>query len=357
MNPRFVLFSLFVLTGCRHESEAPTASHVPLVRITEIHLEHDGLLERRGEVGATARVRLGFRVPGTVRGVFVREGDVVKKGRLLAVLDDTSASASLRDSEAGLTEAKSESDAARALVASGSIPSRQYTRTEADLGHALARQALAVQSVSDTRLYAPIDGQVVSRHLELGEVVEPGAVAFIVDDRIHLSVRLGVSQHDVARVHPDQEVALAPVRDGTSNVAISGEATLTGYVASVTSAPDPGDALYTVEIRPKAEPWTTLRPGAQVVVRFNDPKPPAVLRVPLDSLVHRRGKDLVFVVVDEGGVATAHARTVTLGWSEGTTVVLADGLKEGERIVTEGAYFLQDGDRITTTTTTSGGAT
>jgi RND family efflux transporter MFP subunit len=332
--------TVLVASGCHRDAEAVIPSHVSVVRTIAIRQQSDRALERRGEVAPAARLHLGFRAPGTVRAVYVREGDAVRKGQLLAMLDDTDASASLRDAEASAKDAQAESDSARALVASGSIPQRSYDRATTELDRALARRALAAQSVVDTHLYAPISGQVLSRHVEPGEVVEPASTLFVIDESHRLSVRIGLAQRDVARVHVEQDVTLAPVGESPSPP-------LAGYVASVTPAPNPDDALYTVEVRPKdGTAWAGVRPGSQVTVRFADASPPAVVRVGLDALVHRRDQDIVFVVEGRSGETTVRARVVTLGWSEGSDVVLEGGLQEGDRIVSEGAYFLKDGDRV-----------
>jgi RND family efflux transporter MFP subunit len=339
MKRRVLSISLLVLLGCHRGSESSSAPRATVVRTTTIRRVSDHTLERRGEVAATARLHLGFRASGLVRGVYVREGDAVQKGQLLALLDDTKARASLRESEAGATDARSESDSARALVASGSIARRASDHAATDLDRALARQALAQQSVADTRLYSPIAGRVLTRHVEPGEVVEPGATLFVVDDSSRLSVRLGLSQRDVPRVRVKQDVTLSLLGENGSRL-------LSGYVASLTPAPNPEDSLYTVEVRPKDDVWANLRPGAQVAVRFVDATPPSVIRVPLDSVVRRRDKDIVFVVADEPGGTTVRSRAVTVGWSEGAEVVLESGVQEGDQVVAEGAYFLEDGDRV-----------
>jgi RND family efflux transporter MFP subunit len=340
MKRACLLLALLTTASCQRRGEGASVPHVPVVRTTQVRLESDHALERRGEVAAAARLHLGFHTPGTVRAVYAREGDAVQKGQLLALLDDTSAAASLRDDEASLDLARSESEATRSLVQSGSIAPRAYERASTDLQRAMARQDLARKSLTDTRLYAPIAGRVLARRIEPGEVVDPGREAFVLDDSRGLSIRLGLTPRDVSRVRVHQDVALVRLRADSA-------AELPGHVYSVAPAPNPEDALYTVEIRPKDQPWTDLRPGEQVSVRFVESEPPAVLRVPLEAIVHRRDQDLVFAAVDEAGGTRAHPRAVRVRGAEGADVVVESGVKPGDRIVSEGAYFLEDGDVVT----------
>jgi membrane fusion protein, multidrug efflux system len=338
LSTKLVLTCVGVAFGCKAPAEQiqrPLAS----VRSTEIRREQAAPLIREGQVAAAARFRLGFRTPGVLRQVHVREGDRVTKGQLLAQLEDVDVSAALRSAEADLDEAAHESMVSESLVAHGALARRQSERDGSQLLRAQARQRQALQMLDSTRLTAPVSGLVYARMAEPGEVTNPGRTVLVIDQDGEPCVRLGLPQRDLARVHRDQEVLVETTSDGPLQ-------RFEAKVTSIVGAPNQEDALYTVEVKPKAAPWTGLRLGTHVKLTFNEKSPETVLRVPLDAIVRRRERDIVFVLEQTEGTTTARERRVSLGRAEGTAVALRDGVVEGERVVTEGAYFLEEGDGV-----------
>jgi multidrug efflux system membrane fusion protein len=101
-----------------------------------------------------------------------------------------------------------------------------------------------------------------------------------------------------------------------------------------------------VEATPEGPRPDAVLPGTQVTMRFSEARPAEALRIPLDALVHRRDQDFVFVLDESGGQAVARLRPIAVGPVAGTSLAVRRGLAAGERIVAEGAYFLQDGQAV-----------
>ena len=114
-------------------------------------------------------------------------------------------------------------------------------------------------------------------------------------------------------------------------------------MTSLATTPNASDGLYADRGDARGVA-VDLRPGALVRIRFAAPSDATALRIPLEALVHRQDRDFVFVL--DGG--TVRQVPVEVDEAEGREIVVRSGLRGGERIVAEGAYFLQDGQSVRT---------
>jgi len=319
--------------GCRHpETAAPPP--IQAVLTASVVARPEPVLTRRGSVSAGARLRLGFNAAGVVSLLDVRTGDVVKKGQLLAKLKDADATFALQAAEAHRARAERDYRAADSLVASGSLAAVQREDAQSSLHVAAANESLAAESLGQRQLRAPIAGTVLERLAEPGEAVGPGSPVLVIEDTKRLVVKVGVTEIELARVQSGQGAGL--IVDGSDAV----------IPATVTSiAPAPGDdGLYSVEVAPEAG-RAAFRPGTLVTVRFEDRAATRAVHVPLDALVYRDDKTWVFVVGGAGDTK-AHLREVAVDRADRKEVLVRNGLADGDRIVREGAQFLEDGQPV-----------
>jgi len=158
----------------------------------------------------------------------------------------------------------------------------------------------------------------------------------VIEGTGRLVVKVGITERELARIKPNQAATL--VADGAASE-------IPAVVSSI--APAPGDdGLYAVEVAPATGREQTLHPGMLITVRFAEASSRFTVPVPLDAIVHRQDKAWVFVVAGVAPEATAHLREVEVERWDGKDGLVRSSLKDGERIVREGAYFLLDGQNV-----------
>ena len=159
-------------------------------------------------------VQPAFNSSGHITAIYVQEGAVVKKGQLLATLDDTRYAAALTQAKetkeaAGVTYANNEVNYRRldklAATNSASIQSRDDAKAAFEAARhtyeaAVAAVALAQRQFDDTRLYAPSDGIVEERILQPGDMASPSTPVFTIALPSPLWVRTYVPEREVGRV-------------------------------------------------------------------------------------------------------------------------------------------------------------
>ncbi len=359
-------------TGCAKREPGPPpgprAVRVALARTESAATggSYAGSLEPR------TRLNLAFGVPGRVRSLGsvrdggkerpLREGDRVTKGQVLALLDDSdlqhqaassslamsTASADLASSEASLAQAEADLVRARGLAASGAVPGAELERAEtlakaargrtaalrAQKGSRGEQVAIARRAASDARLLSPIEGVIARRMVDAGESVGPSTIAFTVIDTREMKLVFGVPDTRIGAVHPND---LVPV-----HAEARGAAPLAGRVVAIQPVADPTLRTFAVEVAVD-NAGGELRAGMVASASLGTDGGPPALLVPLRSIVRRLdGKLGVFRVERDVGRDVA----VELGDLVGNDVVVRAGLATGDRVVTDGAPLLKDGERV-----------
>lgn len=360
--------------GCsRDKAEAPESPPPAATKNSDlIHLSADALAQAAIEVHPVARGR--FRVhrefPATVqpnenelaevttliRGrvvdVYVDVGRDVKKGTPLTKLHSTElglAEASALKASAKLHEADLSYERARDLYQDKAISQAELQRREAEHGTAQAEareshnrlELLGVPPQelqrlerdhtikADVSLRAPFDGRVIMRNITRGEVVETAQKLFTVADLSHVWVVGNVPEKDVRFIHKDQTVEVA--------AAAYPQAVFPGRITYISDVLDP--ATRTMRLRVTVEnPERKLKPEMFATVRvYSDPSQD-VLSIPLAAVQTGPKGKMVFV---QRQADTFEMRTVKLAEESGEVVVVLDGLREGEPVVTKGSFVLK----------------
>jgi RND family efflux transporter MFP subunit len=309
----------------------------PLVRTVVVAPAKAGPIELRGSVASQARARLGFKLGGVIDQILVAEADRVAKDQILARMNDVDARSLVRAARAARDKARRDAERTVRLAREGALATSVRDDAQSALDAAEAQLAQAEDALERMVLRAPMAGTVFMRLAEPGETVGAGTPVVVLDTTGDLQVTAGATEREIEALRVRQPVLL--VRDGGR--------TLAGRVRSLAAAPNPADGLYAVEVAPDPAALGGLLSGALVRMRFETSSPSDAWRIPLEALVHRLDHDFVFVVsVDKDGRASARIRAVVVGEAEGGELAIRSGLVDGERIVAEGAYFLQDGQTV-----------
>jgi RND family efflux transporter MFP subunit len=335
-------------------------------------------LNASGYVTARRRATVSSKVTGKVLEVFVEEGKAVKKGQVLARLDDSQVRAALAvaraqlatargaaaEDEARLREAERQFNRLNQLVQEKVVGRAEVDTAQSQVESLVARIALARQQVevaqsqvaalevdlSDMVVRAPFDGVAISKDAQPGEMISPVSAGggftrtgiCTIVDMSSLEIEVDVSESYINRVKPNQPV----------------EAILDAYpdwripAHVITTVPTADRQKATVRVRIGFEGLEPrILPDMGVKVSFfnerqpettSDAPPKPRLVVPKAAVRSDAGQSVVFVVREE----RAERRAVTTGPADGEQVEIVSGLNAGERIVVEGVNGLADGARV-----------
>jgi RND family efflux transporter MFP subunit len=195
--------------------------------------------------------------------------------------------------------------------------------------------------LQDTTLRAPFTGVVLERKIEAGELVAPNAPAFVIADTASVKAVFGVPDVELQKLRNGQILAL------TSDALPNQE--LAGRVSRIAPSADQNSRVFEVEVT-IPNPQNLLKPGmiaALEVLAEQTGEEQTV--IPLSAITRSKADAnsySVFVVQEIDGIPRARVREVQLGETFGNTVAVTKGVEKGEKIITNGAAFLADGEKI-----------
>jgi HlyD family secretion protein len=312
-----------------------------------------------GTLSALRTVQVGTQVSGQVSAIYADFNDRVRQGQLIARIDPTLLDQAVRDAEAGVERSQAESLKAerdyvrtRQLRDSGSVTeselnAAEYTWAVALAGAKSAAVALerARRNLAYTSIYAPIDGIVVERNVDVGQTVAASLQApqlfLIANDLSRMQVLALVDESDIGSIHPGQSVHFT-VQAYPSEI-------FTGTVQQVRlqSATVENVVNYTVVVQ-VANPRGKLLPGMTATVSFVTASATDALLVPNAALRFRP--------------AGVKPESTTVVWTVGTDGKLASlrvraGISDGQKTTVEGTGLQPGLQVIVGTTTGTSGAT
>jgi RND family efflux transporter MFP subunit len=351
----------------------------PSVRVATVDAPDTGpqaLLNASGYVTPQRRATVAAKITGRVTGVFFTEGMHVRKGFVLATLDDSDAQkslasaiadrnatqASILDLQVQLKNAQVELHRAQELRAAGiqtqealdnatmtanSLRAKiNYTKEEVIAGDARIKEAQ--QAVDNCIISAPFDGIIVSKDAQVGEMVSPisagggftrTGIATIVDMASN-EIEVDVNENYIARVMPGQEVTA--VLDAYPDWKIPCR------VRTIIPTADREKATIEVRIAfDKLDPRILPDMGVKVTFLGKEneqlKKAPTGVMVPEDAVRDNGGQKIVFLV--NGDHVERHA--VKVGTAGGAQTQILAGLTTGDTVVVGGPSDLKDGEAVT----------
>ena len=351
------------LGGCSSEPQPAAAAPEVVHNVSVLPVQRadvPDLLEAVGTVRAAQTSQLASQMAGSIVEIRVHEGDRVRRGQVLAVVDDAQPRAALdqaaaAENAAGQELAASDSDLALAqstlqryqnLYDKKSVSPQEFDevkaryqaavahrdRTRAGQAQAKAALAQAHTSFSYTRIVAPFDGVITEKKADPGTLASPGIPIFVIEGMGHYRLEATVNENDLRFVRMGQQVPV--VVDALQNPELKGK------VTQIVPAADPGSRSFLVKIELPSD--AQLRSGLFGRAQFSRGQRSSFV-IPRTAVVERGQLQGVYVL-DQNKVAGL--RYVTLGKTSGPQVEVLAGLQEGERFVAQPGVLDWSGKRI-----------
>lgn len=325
-----------LLTGCSG-GEATPKSHTPVaVEVQELRYEsHTDDLVLSGNIEGNATVRLGFMVAGKIQRITAKEGQSVSKGQLLAALD--AANYQIANELAGIQVNQTEDEYKRLQLMHnrGSVSEGDFSKIGFALQQAKAQQKLQAKNVSDTRLHATINGVVVRKLAEEGEIVGSGTPVIVISDIDRVKVTAFIPENELRQVQLGQ---MAEVRISALDTIVSGKITEVGAAADATSR------TFTVRIEIENRKHL-LKPGMVAEVRFHGNAVRQSLLVPVEAIIHGNDGENYLYVVDATS-RKAFKRKVGIGELTGNRIEIISGIQPGDLVVVAGQHKITEGSAV-----------
>lgn len=343
-----ITFAAAGLAGCKEEQAkaSPADAMRPVLAQRISYVAREPWRSFVGTIRPRIESDLGFRVAGKVERRVVNVGDRVRKGDVLARLDEIDlrlqseqADAELRAAVANLRQASADLQRAATLnekgfAATANLDRQRAVEAEARSRLLRAERALSIarNSLSYAALTADADGIVVSTSVEPGQVMSAGQAA----------IRLAHTGEKEGVVAIPESFGVAPGAKAAVKLWSRPGHAYGAKLREIAPAADPASRTYLAKFSiPEADDAVQL--GMTATVTVGEGEGEKVVRLPLSALYSQSGAPAVWTIDGEG---RPRLKPVKIAAYEAREVLIASGLQDGDSVATLGVAKLDEGQKV-----------
>lgn len=313
--------------------EVTRVKDVTVAPVTATTFRH--FVELQGTIDAKNNVQVSPKSSGVVTAVYVKEGDNVRAGSVIAKVDDQLLRESIAEVKTQLSLASTVYEKQAALWKQQIGTEIQYLQAKNNKETLERRLSTLNAQLSQSSVTSPISGVVDQVNVKIGQSAMPGVGLVRVVNLSQLKVVAKVADTYSGSVRKGDDVM---IRFPDLN------RELNSRVSFVSTTVDPLSRTFTIEAPLPSD--NSLKPNMLAQVKINDKTVGNAIVINQNLIQSTENGQLVYIAVNEGGKKVAKARTVKTGESYGGKIAVTEGLKAGDQLVTVGYQDLVDGQPI-----------
>ncbi|THU31545.1 efflux RND transporter periplasmic adaptor subunit [Niastella caeni] len=282
-----------------------------------------------GTTSSAKEVKIASEVQGKLVGLYIKNGDVVRKGQVIAQLDAGVYHAQLASVESSLAKALLDINRYTHLIEMGGATSMQLESVKLQHASLLAQKKEVLQQIAHMQILSPFNGKVENVSVETGSFVSFGTVLAQLIDNSSLKINVYLGEQEAFKVKAGQPVVVNSVvitQPQSAHISmISDKADAAGKFLTEISLPNNGKEK--------------LKAGILADVTFSTGIAETGLSIPVSALLAGTKQATVYVV----NANKVQHRTIKTGLVTPGKVQVLEGLQEGEQVVVSGQLNLENG--------------
>ncbi|RLA05783.1 MAG: hypothetical protein DRQ47_00250 [Gammaproteobacteria bacterium] len=283
-------------------------------------------------LSASSDAKINARASGVIRNIYHEEGDDVKAGDVLLLLENDDQKLRLEQAEINLASTKREFNRLNKMKKAGAVSANDWETSNTAYQNAKTSLALAKLALSYTEVAAPFDGRLVWREVDLGAYVASGDLLFRMMSIHPLLLRVHVPANRIEKITVGQTVDLT---------VDSIDQSLEAKVSLVSPIVDPDSGTVKVTVRLDHYP-EGVRPGDFTEIRMITNSRDNALLLPTVAVIEERGQNYLFIVKDN----KASRRNIKVGYALGDKTEILSGIEASDQVVVKGQRNLNEGNSL-----------
>ncbi|MXV51199.1 efflux RND transporter periplasmic adaptor subunit [Pedobacter sp. HMF7647] len=289
-------------------------------------------VEVQGTIDAEDNVTPNAEAGGVITAIYVHPGQQVSKGQVLVQLDNKTVQQQIAQAQAQVELTNSLYDRQKNLWDQKIGTEVQFIQAKTNRDVAQKQMSTLRAQSNMYRIVSPISGTVDQMDLKLGQVIQPGSQGIRIVNLSRLKVKANIAESYAGTIKQGDHVLIS-IPDAADSV----DAVVT-YASKVI---DPTSRSFNVEVKLPSK--NTLKPNMTAVLKIVSYNKPNALVVPLKAI--QKTPDGSFIYLADNNAAKRIA--VKTGNIYGGQQEILAGIKAGDKVITEGAQNLEDGDPVT----------
>ena len=323
-------------TKANNEALTTVATSVPRSRALNVNAEVIGYSTmvdytvRPGRLIPFEESALTFETSGKVTGIFFEEGQAVKKGTLLAKINDAPLQAQLKKLEAQVKLAEDRVSRQKTLLEKDAVSLEAYETVETEYKKLMADIELVKANIAQTELRAPFDGRIGLRYVSEGAYVSPSTHVATISMTNTLKLDFAVPDRYAQAMRPGVKVMFT-FQDGRG---ITHEYRATVYAVESSVV----EGTYSLNVRATfPNESDNLVAGSFVSINIIGEEIANAISVPSEAIIPEMGRNMVYVSRD-GKAKPVYIET---GMRDESRVQALSGLQIGDTLITSGVMQLR----------------
>lgn len=335
----FVAIGFFAVACVENKAkEAEISEDIVPVQVAKVSQETvNEQVITSGLLSSSTEARLSFKMGGIIEKIYVKEGQSVSKGQLLAVLNQTEINAQVTQALESMNKSERDLNRITNLYKDSVATLEQYQNV--NTAYTVAKQGVDIAKFNQnyTEIRAVANGKILKKLMNEGELAQAGAPLFLMNGSASQDwvIRVGLADRDWAKINLGDK----------SKVSFDAypDEVFEGTVTQLAQAADPMSGTFQVEIsvNPKN---TRFASGliASVEVTPSNVKPKTI--IPIEALVESNGKSGIVYTIDENKIA--RKLNITIARLVEGKVIVTSGLENVNQVVTAGSPYLVEGKKV-----------
>lgn len=327
---------LIGLLSCTPKNDQKITKEKPSIKIETIRSVSDNYaLRLSGNIDGKQTVKLGFMVAGKIDQFPVKEGDLVSKGKTLARLEQNQYQIAVNLASLQVKQLTDEHGRLAKMRQKDALAESDFQKI--DIGLQQAKEQLKLQQINfnNTTLTSPVNGMVIKKLNQSGEIVAQGYPVIVVSD---------IRKVNVLAYVPEQDLQFVKIGQQTDVTIQALGKTFKGIVQEVGGMAEATTRAFTVKVEVD-NPDYLIRPGMIAQVSIQTTQERDVIAVSAQSILKDiDGKTYVYLYDEAKG--TVFKRFISVGNVLGKRVEVTNGLVQGDKIVVSGQYRLSEGTDV-----------
>ncbi|WP_346883869.1 efflux RND transporter periplasmic adaptor subunit [uncultured Algibacter sp.] len=299
-------------------------------------------------------IDLSFKNNGTITKLDVELGQKVKKGALIATLDNVASRLAYEQSlthqnalKSNLTTAKSALERARTLYEKGSASLSDFEQAKnafrsASENYESSKRAVSIQQeqINYGYIYAPHDGIISAVHSEINENVAPGQAIATLNAGDTMEIEIGVPESTINTITKGDKT--------TIKFSAIPDTSFSGTVTEVSPALSAQSATYPVRVT-LDDSQESIKSGMAATVTFSESETKTIQRklvIPAQAVGEDYNGKYVFLIIENDSTMMVKKHPVTIGALTRNGFEIQSGISNGDRVATAGLHTLLDGQKI-----------
>lgn len=339
-----MLTMMLVLMACSNSKEkeassrpADAVSNIFYVRTAAISSSStNDAVHVKGIVQSDTEAKPSFKTGGVIARTYVKEGDLVKKGQLLAQLNMTEIEAQATQAKFAVEKAMRDKQRVENLFRDSIATLEQLQNAGTAVDMAKKSLQIAEFNVAYSEIRSPIDGKIIKQFMEAGEITGPGTPVYFVMgvQASDWKVVAGLTDKNWGRIKKGDKATIT--MDAYPGLAIESK------VLRLSDVANPMSGTLDVELSILSKD-KRIAAGLLANVDIVPSGQQEYMTIPIEALVSSNGKNGVVYVPNNG---TAEKRKVMIQGFHGEYITILSGLEGVKEVITAGSGFLVDGDKI-----------